>query len=281
MDRIKKAEFMIDYLEKRINCENVMKFADATLESTLGEGKEASVKQLKVENIPVAFKVMEYDDSPEYKREGKGKRDNEWLQNMFKTFDFMTEANYTGWPYFPYIYGVLNCHNGTDSKVYIYYEVFDGSLLDLFNRIEHPSDWYDIAFQMIMINYYIENVNGYRYNDGTPQNHLYRKIKPYYKEYTFDTHKYTINHKYLITLWDFNYMEPITDKNKSQVVSNIDFLLKYINKNRDKIKIPPSDRIIKLLTEVSDNTNDTLNILDKYYGKVDRSAIDQPYGKQN
>jgi hypothetical protein len=267
MSREKIAKYMINYLEERINCENVMKFADKTLQSKLGEGKEAVINKLMVENIPVAFKVMKYNDTEGYEKKNKtDANDRIWVKNMFDTFDLMTEANYTGFEYFPYIYGVLNCHEKENSNIYIYYEVFDGSLIDLINNITHPSEWYDIVFQMIMINYYIEIINGYRYNDGTVQNHLYKKLeKPYYKEYHINSHKFNINHRYLIVLWDINYIEKITDKNKNQITSNINFLLRYINENKEKIKIPPSGRIIKLLHEVKNNTKDTINILSQYY----------------
>lgn len=267
MDRIKSAEYMINYLEKRINCKNIIKFADEHMQSKLGEGKEAIVNELKIGKTSVAFKIMKYNDTEGYIRIKKtDPKDKIWVNNMFDTFDFMTEANYTGFGYFPYLYGVLNCHEEENSKIYVFYEVFDGNLIDLINNIQHPSEWYDIVFQMIMINYYIETINGYRYNDGTVQNHLFRKLdKSYYKEYQLDNYKFSINHKYLIVLWDINYMEKITEENKSQVISNIDFLIKYLDTNKDHIKILPSGRIISLLHDVKNNPNNVPNLLDQYY----------------
>src|SRR5690606_30894227 len=105
---------------------------------------------------------------------------------------------------FPHLYGVLNCHGSDNSRVYIYYELFDGDLEDLINNIGHPSEWYDIAFQMIMINYYIMIINKYTY-DGNIKNHLYKKLsKPYYKKYEIDNREISINHKFLIVYKDFN-----------------------------------------------------------------------------
>lgn len=268
MSRSKIAEQMIKYLEEKINCKNVIKFADDTMAAELGKGKEATVNKLMVEGTPVAFKIMDYNDTKNYTKKNKtDPKDRTQIKNMFATFDFMTESNYTGFEYFPYIYGVLDCHDDENSKVYIFYEVFDGNLIELIDKIEHPSEWYDIIFQLIMINNYIEILNGYRYNDGTPQNHLYKKLaKPYYKEYDIGGKKLKINHKYLLVLWDFNYMEKITDQNKNQVTSNIDFLIRYLNENMEKIKIPPSGRIMKLLQEISNKPGEMATIVNQYYG---------------
>ena len=270
MSRTKISEKMIKYLEDRINCENVIRFTEKTLESELGKGKEAVVNKLVIDGTPVAYKVIKYNNSDDYVRKKGEMRDKKWAKNMFEIFDFMTEANYTGFEYFPYLYGVLICHNDETniSTMYIFYEVFDGDLTDLFNKIEHPSDWYDIIFQLIMINYYITFVHGYIYYDGSPQNHLYKKLpKPYYKDYEIEGHKFKINHKYLLALWDFNYMEKLTEESKERIQSNIDLLLKYIqsNKHKGQIKNPPSDRILKLLNEVKDNPENTISILDTYY----------------
>lgn len=269
MSREKKAKYMINYLEKRINCENVMKFIDKI--QTNPEENKLNINKLLVENIPVALKIINYNDTDIYIRKNKSDpKDKIWIKNLFDTFDFMTEANYTGFEYFPYLYGVLDCHDRENSKVYIFYELFDGSLIDLLNKMEHPSEWYDIIFQMAMMNYYIEIMNGYRYNNGKIKNHLYKKIdKPYYKEYHIDSYNFNIYHRYLIVLWDMNYIEKMTIDNENQIVSNIDFLLEYLDKEKEKIKIPPSERIIKLLYDIKNNIKDTINILSRYYIQKD------------
>lgn len=267
MNRAKLADKLVEYLEKRINCDNVIEHHDKFYQSTLGQGREASVDLLMVKNIPFAFKMMKYNATPGYVRENKSDpKDIIWVNNLFKTFDFMTEANYTGHPYFPYLYGVLDCPMDAESKLYIYYEAFEGDLRKLIDEIEHPSDWYDICFQMILINYYMEVVNNLRYNDGKPANHLYRKYsKPFYQKYQIEDISFSISHKYLIVLWDFNYVEKISDENRSSVVSNIRFLLKYLRENSNKIKILPSNRIMKLLSEIVNKPSDSIKILHEYY----------------
>ena len=270
MSRIKIARQMISYLEERINCENVIKFADKNVKKKV-ISQEKQIQQLVVDNVPVAFEIINYNDNKNYiKKNNDQPNDNLWLQQLFDIFDFMTEANYTGFEIFPYLYGVLNCHENENSKLYVYYEMFQGNLIDLINNIEHPSEWYDIAFQVIMINYYIETVSGYVYGGGILQNHLYKKLdKPYYKEYDFNGTKISVNHKYLIVLWNIDYIARISNEKDNGipcVTNNIAFLLKYLSDNKETIKILPSNRILKLLNDITNNPTETQNILLQYYG---------------
>lgn len=260
MNRDKIANKMFNYLEKTVNCENIIKFADRMI-----NGKDNKNK-LIIGEIPVSFQIISYNDKLEYtQKTDKDLKDNKWIQNKFKTFDIMTESNHTGFEYFPYLYGVLNCHDSEKSKVYIFYEFFEGVLTNLINNIQHPSEWYDIIFQMIVIDYYLKT-SGYNYKNATIANHLYRKLdKPYYKEYILNNIKFNINHKYLIVL---NFDVDIYENDENEYQSNISLLLKYLDDNKENIKIFPSQRIIKLLTDISNNKdNDNIPIiLQQYYG---------------
>ena len=267
MSRSKIADQMIKYLEKKINCENIIKH--------INENKNHPKEdKLIINEIAVAFEIIQYDDDPEYDKEKIRESDNPDYDNdkkklsekdvdkIFAVYDFMTEANYTGFEYFPYLYGVLNCHEGSNSRVYTFYESFDGNLINLIQKIDHPSEWYDIAFQIIMINYYIQIVNAYSYNNGEPQNHLYKKLaKPYYKLYQIDGIEFNINHKYLLVIWNITHIKKITDK--MRISSNISLLLEYLEKNTPKI--PPSSRIINLFNNIKSNPENTLTILKEYY----------------
>lgn len=259
MSRAKIANKMINYLEKTINCENIIKFADKTTDGKNNKNK------LMVDEIPVSFHIISYNDESDYiQKTDKDLKDNIWIQNKFNTFDIMTESNHIGFEYFPYLYGVLNCHNSEKSKVYIFYEFFEGPLVNLINNIQHPSEWYDIIFQMVITDYYLK-LSGYDYVNATLNNHLYRKLdKPYYKEYLLKDISFNINHKYLIVMGidvDINKIE------KDNNPSNISILLKYLDDNKENIKIPPSSRIIKLLTDISNNRdiNNIPEILRQYY----------------
>lgn len=215
---------------------------------------------------------QEENDREEYEQEednelqgGQNLLDNEWVQKQFKIYDFITEANYTGFEYFPYLYGVLNCHDGDKSRLYVFYEYFEGNLLTLFDKMEHPSEWYDIVFQFIITNYYIEIINGLQFS-ASLENYLYKKLpKPIYQQYNFDSYKFNINHKYRLGLWDIGELTPRNSSSDGVKRSNNSILLEYIENNKDKFKIQPSFRIIKLLQDVIEHPDNVLVTLDQYY----------------
>lgn len=250
MSRIKIANKMISFLEEKINCKNVMKYTDETMDSILQEANDSIIYKLTINNIPTAFKVQPYIDNLEFEEQYK---------QLIDVFDFMTESNHTGFEYFPYLYGVLNCHDEEKSRLYIYSELFDGDLEQLLKKIEHPSEWYDIAFQIIMINYYIEIVNSKHYHASKI---LYRKLeKPYYKNYELLGYQLTINHKFLIVLSDIPLFDN-TDKEKSRI---IDQVLTLIDVNKNEIKILPSNRVLNFLNEIKSNAENTPQILHQYF----------------
>ena len=128
---------VIKYLESKINCDNILNFIN----------KNGTIDSLIIEKSPVSLQILDYVDGT----------DDSYIAYLFSVFDFMVEANHTGFAYFPNIYGVLNCHNKSNSKVYIFFEKFDGNVTELINNMTHSSEWYDIVFYMIMINYYNRN----------------------------------------------------------------------------------------------------------------------------
>lgn len=284
MSRINVTKNMINYLEERVNCENAIKFADKHILK-----KNNKVNELIINKIPVAYEIVDYNDDIDGTENDDTDRGKIWLENMFNIFDFISETNYLGYEYFPYLYGVLNCHEGVNSRVYLYYELFDENLEYLISIMEHASEWYDIVFQMIMINYYLSNISKYVY-DGSVKNHLYRKLaKPYYKKYEINGKELNINHKFLIVLKDFNHIKKITSNTDTiqdttdtsnfdvdEIISdaneihknltNIDFLIEYIKTN--KIKIPPSNKIMKLLYDIVAHPKNSMVLIHQYYGEI-------------
>lgn len=247
-------EKMIKALQSKVNCQNVMKFIDKN-----------EANEVVIVSTRVMVKVVDYnEDSVETSDDGEW--DNQRIEHLFSIYDFMVEANHTGYEYFPNLYGVLNCHNGSDSKVYVFAEAFDGGLLELSEKIAHPSDWYDVVFQMIMINYYIEVVNGYYYYGGGLENHLYRKLeKPIYQEYNIgDDGKFRINHKYLIVVWNIDYMVLAKDS-KKVFRRNTEMLASYLEEHKETMKVPPSLRVMQLLSDVNGGYSNIAIILNKYY----------------
>jgi hypothetical protein len=234
MSRISLARKMIKYLEDRLNCENILQFI----------GDHGLASDLTIEGEKVAFQQDTYpENDPE-------------LASVYARYDFMTEANYTGFEIFPYLYGVLVCHDGTNEIDNVFREAFDGRLTQLLQKLEHPSEWYDIAFQLIFIHWYMTVANDLTY-DGRLKNHLYRRLeKPFYKTYEFSETKITVNHKYLIVLWE--------DNKDYEEKSNLDDLRSYLKENTT-LKIPPSNRIIKLFEEFSANPENIGQVLLPYY----------------
>ena len=291
MNRQKITDTMKKYLEDRLNCENVMEYIDKKILEKAVETNAIIIRKLLINDIPVTVEIINYNDTentdevlPNNKSINKQFKiydsitgaiytetentdevlpNNNLITQQFKIYDFITEANYTGFEYFPYLYGVLNCHDKNNSRLYVFREYFEGNLLQLLlTKLEHPSEWYDIIFQLVMINYYIKAVNKYNYN-GYPGNHLYNKLsKPIYQNYKLDNYEFNINHKYLIVLWDLQYLNKI---NNTDEITNIDLLLKMLEDKTIQPKIPPSARILKLLHDIQDNPENVLEILDQYY----------------
>lgn len=262
MDRNSITKKMVTFLEKKVNCENVMNFADNYKKTS------ESLEQLNINNTLVSFIILDYDDTQEQTYVSKTNKSQKEINQIFKMFDFITEVNHTSLECFPYLYGVLNCHNNENSKVYIFYEGFDGYLNDLFPNLEHPSEWYDIAFQIILINYYLEIINQYTFNRETLHCYYYKKLdKPIYKEYLIENHPFTINHKFLIVLWDLEHLKPI-HSDSFLPMQSISYLMEYLDKNKDNIKVQASARITKLFKEIIDNPKNTPEILEQYYSSV-------------
>ena len=264
LSRKKTAAAMIKYLEETVYCKNVMKLAEESAATD-----DYPINKLLVNNILVSFKIINYNDDIEYINKNDSElQDESQVNNLFKSFDFMTKANYTdndnGLENFPYIYGVLNCHNKEHSKIYVYYESYDTNLVDLIINIEHPSQWYDIVFQIIMIDNYISVVNKYTYINESLKNYLCKKpIKPFYKKYTINDQEISVNHHNIIMLWNLKDFVPT---NAEPRMNGVEILLKFLD-NASAIKIPPSDRIKKMLKEVQSNPSNTELTLTKYYSQ--------------
>ena len=250
-DRLDITENMIKYLNQKLNCSNVIDFIEQQTE-------KEQPKKIAIGSTIVAYEIRMYKNMAEAEK------------TDFRIFDFTVNANFDGYGYFPNIYGVLNCTDDDKLTSYIFYEAFKADLLKLFEELTHPSEWYDIVFQLIMINYYIENIRKYQYTT-TLAGHLYRKLaKPYYQTYNTGGYQYSVNHKFLIVLWDMKELKKISDADKPSV-RNIDLLENYLTENSHKLKIAPSTRILTLLHEVRINPKDTAQILYKYYGESKES----------
>jgi len=250
--RGKIANRLYQYLEERINCTNVMSYMDKYRD-------DDGSSNLTIESVPVASRIIEYVDSVDTK---SGTINKTTIDHTYDWYDFVSEANHTGFEYFPYIYGILDCHNGPHSKVYILYEMFDGALIELFNQITQPTEWYEILFQIVMIHYYISGVANQTYAKGSVNNHLYKKYKhPIKKQYTLGDYQFEIFHRNLIVGWDFE----LGTENQIPSSTSIDLIITYFKEHGDSLPVKPTGRLMHLLYDIQKSPKDIPKILNQYY----------------
>ncbi len=58
---------------------------------------------------------------------------------------------------------------------YIVFESFTDTLIELFSNISHVSEWYDIAFQIAMINNFTSVINNYKYDCNIWKMFIYKR----------------------------------------------------------------------------------------------------------
>lgn len=234
-NRAKIADEIIKYLNETINCDNVLQF-----------NKSNNNK------YNLYCDIIQYLNEPD--------QDN-ICQNIYETMDFMTAANHTGFEFFPYIYGVLKCHLQEDNRIYIYRETFESNIIDLINNFTHPSEWYDLVFQIALIDFCINIVNE-KYYFGDVEKFYYKKLpKPIYQEYILKGQTFKVNHKYLIVYWS---VKSFCNEKKQEHISGIQSISNYINTNSG-IKIQPSPRIIELLSRIIREPQKMDDVLLEYY----------------
>ena len=259
--RRKTASRIYKHLEDRVNCTNILEYIRT---------HSSESKKLVIDDILVNLEIIKYSDSTSDSDGSSASRNENGsldlllkkdLDKKYEIYDFISEANHTGFEYFPYLYGVLDCHSELNSKVYVLYEMFDGTLDTLFSELEQGSDWYEIIFQVCLINHYMINIAKVSYSDAIVPHHFYQKYKfPKKREYTLGDYKFEMYHKNLITLWDFK-LEP----ESTHLPSNINHVLNYITSNTSKFKVQPSQRIIRMLSDITFDSTNIPKILDSYY----------------
>jgi hypothetical protein len=249
MDRQKIANKLIKYLDKNVNCKNLLSYIDKL---------KTNEDKILVSDVPISFKTYSFD-LIDVNKMGTD------YDNLINLLDFMTDSNNLGAEHFPYVYGVLICYENTIGKVHVFSEAFFGSFLELLDSLTHISEWYDIIFQITIIDKYLELDNNLEYVNPLPEQLLFKKYsKPIYKSYTIDSIDFTINHKFLIVI---DNMTLESGKNSCNLLKA---LREWINKYSDKIKIKPSSAVIKLLDDIISSwwTKSTLETLKSVYIKT-------------
>lgn len=243
MNRSKITNNLIKYLNKKVNCDNI-------LVEIIKNGKNKKNGECVIDLIQSLYVIIDYSSNSM-----DTIISTESANKLVEKYDFMSESNHTGFEYFPYLYGVLDCSGTKHNIMYVFYEYFEKSIGSLFTDIEHPSEWYDICFQLINIDNYITNIKSKKYS-CTLKNILYNvNNSKIIKTYQINNKTYKINHKYLIVLWNFEFSE-----NSNNCV---ECFYRYITQNNDIIN-KPSPRIISLLEDYNRSHNLSA-IMEKYY----------------
>ena len=245
---------------EKINCDEIENFVNDNKEKKLAEGKEGIVYLLNMNDIKVAAKYVPYNGDPNYTYVPNGKISLEWMNYTNETYEFMKESNTSGFDFFPYVYQIINCPNKDNSYEYIFYEAFDGDLLNLLMEETNKYALYTIFFQLIRINYYLEIICGMKYFDGKAANHLFRKIKlPTEEKVVMDSYEFILKNQYLVVIWDFHNMKQF--KEPKEFKRNFMLVMKNINQQQKFL----SEELVTLINSVNENPTSTPQLLYSFY----------------
>jgi hypothetical protein len=232
------AKFMVNYLKETVECGNIMEFI-----------KEHATKdslKMTINGRPTDIQIININREIDPK--------------ISKTLDIMMEFNYSDNECFPYLYGILICRNDDtkSGKGYILYEGQDGYLFDLLKHLTNQSDWYELIFQIIIINYYLRD---YKFN-STSNVYQYRALtNARRKDYTLSNVDIKIYHKFVVSVTGLTVIE-----NNGEI--NLD-ILKDVKTLAETVDVKPSLRAIELIDEVLEHPDKIPDILVKYYMKHD------------
>jgi hypothetical protein len=245
MNRSKIALEMIGYLESTLNCQKVIKFIDRKTKSldSVHHLQNSDDRTLTIKNILVAFHLFSFENN------------HTLYQDLISKFDFMTRINHEGFEYFPYLYGVLNCIDDTLQRTYVFSEHTDMKLMNLFNNLEGASDWYDLALQAAMIDYYLgEKLQYYDYGGNLDHFQIIKMEKPVRAEYIVGEElKISTFHKFRLVYW------------KTTPIPTNGRLVETLLRMSEKGMINLPGKIVDMLTEIVANPGSIMAILGRYY----------------
>lgn len=248
MSRINMSKKLRDVFNEKVNCINAIEFIDnKNIVKTDDE-----LPYVIIEETPVDFVVIKYHDTTD-----DTAKNRKYIEDVFRKFDFMSFSNAEGYDYFPYLYGVLDCRNKEDSAVYTFYEYFPYSITHLVANISHASEWYDIVFQLSLLNYLLHK-SDLKFD---PSKIRYRRLeKPYRKEYEMDSSNLTIKKLFDISVVDYNIYD-----DKTTFPLPLEYLKQYINNNREILPIPPSHNVEAIIDALLSDIDNTYDILASKY----------------
>jgi hypothetical protein len=248
-EEYRNARKIISYLDSKVNCKNIEVFLENHYETKpyhlrLNVGNELH---------DASYELVQYPDTDETEI---------ILQNIFNTFKFITQANYSGLDYFPWLYGLLKCDGLTEDtqtparQVHTFYEYFETNLQEYIPKISHPSEWYGICFQLALISDFMRRNN--KAYDSSMANHLVKfHEKPVFTQYSKGDVKISVRQTMRIVLKDFYLEEGSKD-------SSIQGLLKYLSSHPD-INIPPSPKNMSFMHKYVTDPTQLTPLLASYY----------------
>jgi hypothetical protein len=236
-NRWSTAEKLIEYMEKRCDCDSVTKLASK--KSLLGT--EITYRE-------ISHDLITKDD-------------------LYSYLHFITDANNLGFTYFPYLYGVLACSN--TRSVHIFMEYYPSTLQETIMNLKHNSEWYDLLFQLLIITSYLDKFSPFSHNGNMLSTFFCNRLdKPYYTDYKINNQVITINHLFNI----FHFDTSIQEKNTSNY--HVLLLLDQISNILPSVptNVTPSPNIIKLLDEIKNNPDNLSTIIYNWYRTKNKSS---------
>lgn len=259
LTRKQLATRMITFLKSKLNCQNVVEFTSRYRQSTnpemASQGLYLTKNYLKIENHKVTFKII---------RGTKSKLET-WLETQVPIMDFMSETNNAGQEYFAYIYGVLTCNWQSESDnthIYIYSEYFGDNFRGFIAAIKHASEWYDVVFQLVMINQFLAEKG---YASGEVDDYSYQIIRQKKTKYEIAGENLTIMHKCQLVMT--GEMPPKLDADATSKMMIIRSVTSYLAANPGATTVAPSDRIKELMRRLVDKPDTYASLLVEYYGQ--------------
>ena len=189
------------------------------------------------------------------------------------------EATETGVEFYPHVYGVFFCPNGSRDMLYAYHEPETGGsqeerdkASDLVSWITRPSDWNDLVYQVMTIVDYEEESVAWRPTGPLEGLYCQRIAEPKRVDYVIQGEEETelrMYHKFLILRWPSVVVngsdnDPAHKKENWKVMAARE-LLEIIQ----KASISGTKRVYSFLQEIIDGTNLSDALLHHYLRKQD------------
>lgn len=159
------------------------------------------------------------------------------VQQVINKYNIMTDANEYGFEFFPYIYGLFDCAVESERFIYVIREHINEPLLNLIKSIDRQFLWFEIAFYVIAIDYYLSSIMALEYSIDD-SSLIYKPAKIATIEHRIGEFTFKIPTRHLIVLSNFH-------NESSHKLPSITWLKSHITST--PLITPPPSKIITLL----------------------------------